>query len=201
MNKKTNKLFIVVVCVLSTIILINISFIIKGKLMPEKVPELLGYKPMIIISESMSPKFSKGDLVIVKETNLEELQQGEIISYRTEDNAIVTHRIEKIINENGNIYIQTKGDKNQSKDPIVITKANYEGKYLFHIPQIGNFYLYISTTSGMIAFSIITFLFGVIIILISEKYAKKKIIKNNTKLINKDEYEEFLKFRENSKNS
>ena len=49
------------------LLLLYAYILIKSHLFPEKVPDVFGYKPLIVLSGSMEPSINKGDLVFVKE--------------------------------------------------------------------------------------------------------------------------------------
>lgn len=86
----------------SIIILIFSSIIIIKKcLYPDRVPDVFGIKPFIVLTGSMSPLIDSGDLVIVNNVEIEELKEGDIIAFRctTEENAVILHRILKITKE------------------------------------------------------------------------------------------------------
>ena len=88
------------------------------------------YESIAIISNSMSPTFTRGDLVIYeKEASI---TNQDIIIYQSDDKIIV-HRI---INQNNNYYI-TKGDANNSPDSSKVSKEDIKGVYKFHLKYLG----------------------------------------------------------------
>ena len=130
------------VIIITTYILIillltyNISLIIQAVVNPSKTPSFFGIKTYSIISGSMEPTIHTGDIVIAKETNKENLQIGDIISFRL-GQSVVTHRIIGIEEtENGEVYT-TKGDKNNTEDKVEIKIDLIEGKVIGRIPFMG----------------------------------------------------------------
>ena len=88
------------------------------------------YESIAIISNSMSPTFTRGDLVIYeKEASI---TNQDIIIYQSDDKIIV-HRI---ISQNNNYYI-TKGDANNSPDSSKVSKEDIKGVYKFHLKYLG----------------------------------------------------------------
>ena len=67
------------------------------------------YKPICILSNSMSPRFNRADVVIYKKVDKEQdkIKIGSIIVY-TIDNQNIVHRVNNIIEKDGNIYYITK---------------------------------------------------------------------------------------------
>ncbi len=90
---------------------------------------LFNYKPIAILSNSMNPTFSKGDVVIYKEK--ENILPGDIIVFKY-NNQIIVHRVVSI-----NEYYITKGDANNTIDYIKIKKEDIKGVYQFHIKYLG----------------------------------------------------------------
>ena len=77
------------------LIIINICIITKAIKYPSKIPDFMGYKPMIVMSNSMESAIDVGDVVIVKEVDTSTLKRGDIVAYRIDD-VCITHRIAKV---------------------------------------------------------------------------------------------------------
>lgn len=99
---------------------------------------LFPYKPVVVMSNSMKPTFSRGDIVIIKKIEAEEiydLKEGDIIEYITESSSIV-HRIYKIDDKKEGLFT-TKGDNNTSIDTNKVTKEQIQGIVKNTIPYLG----------------------------------------------------------------
>ena len=97
------------------------------------------YEPIAILSNSMYPTFSRGDVVIFKKLNdskLKEIQKNTTIIYSIDDQNIA-HRIVKVIHQNETTSYQTKGDNNNSPDIDLVQIEQIKGIYTFHIKYIG----------------------------------------------------------------
>ena len=113
----------------------------------------LGIVPYVVLSGSMDDTFRIGDLIIIKEIKSEFLEVGDIISFRTKDNYITTHRIHEISkNSDNEIVFITKGDNNNRIDKDIVSSNMVEGKYVFRIAALGNFILFIQKPLGFILF-------------------------------------------------
>ena len=100
---------------------------------------LFKYEPLAILSNSMSPIFSRGDLIILKKfdkTELKEIKRGAIIVYKIHDN-FVAHRIIDIRQNENNILITTKGDQNNTTDSYKVSLNDIVGIYKFPIKFLG----------------------------------------------------------------
>ena len=96
------------------------------------------YHAIAVASGSMNPVILKGDVVIVKKVddNLGSLEVGDVIAFQYND-AIVVHRITKIIKDRGQYYFYTKGDANKSSDNFVVEEHMIKGIVKYKIPFIG----------------------------------------------------------------
>lgn len=118
------------------IIIYNIGLIYISIANQNEIPEFLKVKTFIIVSGSMEPELSEGDIIIVKKCEENDLKENDIISYRTGQSEI-THRIVQIeTTEKGKRYI-TKGDNNIIVDNEPVKYENIEGKYIGKISYLG----------------------------------------------------------------
>lgn len=166
---------LIIICIPLLIVFLTIA--VKANINHDKLPDFMGYKPLICASNSMSNIFEVGDLTITKEVEENELQKGDIITFwNTEQDTVITHRIEEITtNEEGKKVYVTKGDMNNEIDEEVVEYNQVEGEYIGHIKYIGNLILWIQKPTGLI----IAFLIPVLICAIVYRHnLKRKEIKS-----------------------
>ncbi len=97
------------------------------------------YEPICILSNSMTPTYKRGDVVIFKKMNnyeLNNISQNSIIVY-TKDDINIAHRVVNIIKTDGSVLYQTKGDRNNTSDIDLVQIEQIKGIYVFHIKYIG----------------------------------------------------------------
>ncbi len=88
-----------------------------------KIPSLFGYSVVRIVTPSMDPKIPVGSFILIKKASPEEIQEGDIITFYTDDpNPVVagktiTHRVLSVSCEDGKYVFTTKGD-NQTTNPV-----------------------------------------------------------------------------------
>ena len=115
------------------------------------LPSLFGFDRYVINGGSMEPTIPKGSVVYSKPVAAEELEVGDIITYRPPASSgvdeLVTHRIvEKTArtNVNGKVedVFRTQGDANDSPDPWRFSLDDGEGALeKAHLPYLGWIYL------------------------------------------------------------
>ena len=97
---------------------------------------LFKYEPIVILSNSMNPAFSRGDVVIYKKVDVRKINVNDIIIYSIAEQNIA-HRVINITEEDGTLYFQTKGDNNNAPDMLRITENNIKGVYALHVKYAG----------------------------------------------------------------
>lgn len=178
------------IAILSIVLIVNVYIMIQAKTNPKSVPSLFGYKPFIVLSGSMETEIFVGDLVIVKEVDSSSLKENDIIAFRDSENLVTTHRIVNIINSDGEVCFETKGDNNNTKDKGIVCSSSVEGKYQSRIPKIGNAILFIQEPLGFTVMMLSIFIVCIFIYI----FSSKKIDKDELK-----EFEEFKKAKQQGK--
>ena len=97
------------------------------------------YEPIAIISNSMHPVFNRGDVVVLRKVDKNELKKIDkytIIVYSIDSQQIVHRVIDKKV-ENGKLVFQTMGDANNAPDSRLVNEEQVIGVYQFSIKYIG----------------------------------------------------------------
>lgn len=118
-----------VLIILAVMIGVNVFALNAAKLTGNAVPMPFGYGASAVLSGSMEPAISVGDLLLIREeTNY---KVGDIVVYQSGTTPIV-HRIVSISDET----VTTRGDANNANDaPFPITAI--KGKVIAVIPVAG----------------------------------------------------------------
>ena len=133
-----NWFFIVACVILVPILIMNLYIMIQSKVNTDKVPNVFGYKPFIVLSNSMEAEIHKGDLVLTKMVNPKKLKKNDVIAFRDAENTVTTHRIIDIVEKEGEKYFITKGDNNNTQDKNLVEFADVEGIYIARFPSLGS---------------------------------------------------------------
>ena len=77
------------------------------------------YRPVTVLSDSMRPAFSRGDLVISTPRPLKSVHVGQVVSFEIPvgDHRVETHRIIEILGGGSEPVVRTRGDANDGPDP------------------------------------------------------------------------------------
>ena len=112
-----------------------IYFVATAKGDIEKVPSVLGYKPLTILSNSMQPAFNAGDVILINVNS--EPTINDVITFKHPDGMLVTHRLIESTVENGETFYIAKGDNNNVKDDVLIPRQDILGVQKVIVPGAG----------------------------------------------------------------
>lgn len=128
----------------------------------QNVSRILGYTPLVVQSDSMSPTFEKDDMIFIRKCDPADLKEGDIICFHTLiDNqyALNTHRIEKVEESMGDARsYTTRGDNNQAADQHIISDGDIVGIYVGHLPKLGKVMNFLSGSVGFLVVIVIPML-------------------------------------------
>ncbi len=189
------RIFKIIFITIAIIILFVAALIMyKANSDPDKVPDVFGYKPMIVLSGSMETSIHTGDLVFVKMVDTTTLKKGDVIAFRNESDTVTTHRIVDVVFEDGKQYFKTKGDANNAEDVNLVAMEDIEGIYVARIPKAGNFLMFMQKPIGLFIVLLVILVIGLLWLYIISRKDDKKYRKEEEK--DRLEFEEFKRQRE-----
>ncbi len=101
-------------------------------------PSLGGYRTYVIYGSSMEPTIKLGSLIVAKSVSVDDLEVGDIITFRSRGNeTTITHRITGIRHEGGQHYFTTRGDASNGVDPLEIQLQDGVRRVAYHLPYLG----------------------------------------------------------------
>jgi len=140
MPKNVKKIWDTATTVLVVLVVIFAIFLMGSRLM--------GLQVFNVISGSMEPTYSVGDLIYVKEVDPDSVKVGDPITFvLNEDLVVATHRVVSVDSENR--QFTTKGDANSTEDAAPVHFNNLIGVPVFSIPLLGYVSAYIQSPPGM----------------------------------------------------
>lgn len=134
------RLVLLVIC--GAVLGVNVYLANAKSLVGNQMPMPFGYGASVVLSGSMEPEFSKGDLIIVGEAD--SYQERDIVVFQ-DGASLVVHRIIEIDGEK----IITQGDANNVPDEPIESSV-IKGKVLFHIDKLGTIVSFFKTPVGTV---------------------------------------------------
>lgn len=115
------------------------------------LPGIFGWHMYHVISGSMEPALKVGSLIYIHEDLPEDVKEDDIIAFysSSEEGSIITHRVVKNNVVSGNF--RTKGDANDSEDPMPVDYDFYIGRVKFSLPYMGELLMIMTSLHGKIA--------------------------------------------------
>ena len=140
MPKKVKKIWDTVTTVLVVLVVVFAVFLMGSR--------LVGLQVFHVVSPSMEPTYSEGDLLYVKTVDPDSVKVGDPITFvLNEDLVVATHRVVAIDSENR--QFTTNGDANETEDAAPVHFNNLIGVPVFSIPLLGYVSAYIQSPPGM----------------------------------------------------
>lgn len=148
------------------------------------------YRMFTVISGSMEPKYSIGDVLISKEVDASKIKVGDTISYLGEKGSfngkVITHQVTSIKqDENGKYIFRARGLANLVEDPTIYEEQLY-GKVIYKVFLLSFVYKIVGTKAGFFLFIIIPIAVIIGAEIISTMLEREKRRRNNYKA-NKEE--------------
>ncbi len=133
LNNKFIKTSFMLIKIITTLFVILVVSVIFVQRISNNKAKLGGYSIFTVVSESMSPVYEIGDMIIAKTVKEDEIKVHDDIVYHGErgtfKDRVVTHRVIQIETKDGVIF-HTRGIANSENDPSIKYNQIY-GKVLF----------------------------------------------------------------------
>lgn len=142
--KKIGRLFQgLLLLALVAVLGINGILLVKRLAFHEPLPSVFGYSVVSVLSGSMEPEFSPGDMLVIRRQ--QEYQVGNVVTYEHQG-SFITHRI---VEADGDRWL-TKGDANNAVDERPVAETEIYGEVCVVLPGLGNVALFLKTPLGML---------------------------------------------------
>lgn len=129
--------------ILGLLVMVNLWLMAQRFLLHEAMPSFLGYTPVYVLSGSMEPAFSAGDMILI--TKQPEYETGDVVTCQMGDQT-VTHRIIGI--EDGQFRLQ--GDANNVPDESLVSPDRILGRQVAVVPYAGRLAAFLKTPVGIV---------------------------------------------------
>lgn len=117
------------------------------------VPSVVGAEhSFVVLSGSMEPAMSPGDVVIVDGVDPANVEEGDVITFATAENQPpTTHRVIDTVETEYGQGFQTKGDANEDPDQSLVRPQQIVGEVELVIPYVGHVVNFVNTPVGFAA--------------------------------------------------
>jgi signal peptidase I len=111
-----------------------------------------GRQSYIVRGGSMEPTIPLGAVIAVRPVSADSVAVGDVVTLRTLDGVIVTHRVTAVIKaSDGSILLATKGDANAFADTPEWPAQALVGRVDLWIPYAGYLMAFVATLPGLLA--------------------------------------------------
>lgn len=117
---------------LLALVVLGLAGIILGKAVP-----FVGYPVLVIVGGSMEPAIHLGAAAILERVDADQIAVGDVVSFKTGQQTTFTHRVTRIAQRDDGIYFETKGDANETIDPVLSPSWSMLGRVSSSIPYAG----------------------------------------------------------------
>lgn len=129
-NKSIIKIIMNIIRIIIFILLAAFILVVCLQRFSDNKISFFNYRMFTVVSQSMTPKYDIGDVLISKEVSPSKIEEGDVISYLGSygdfANKVITHRVVGIQkNAEGKYFFRAKGDANIVEDPIVPEESLY----------------------------------------------------------------------------
>ena len=151
---KASLIFILIQVVLMSLIVVASQ--IKAF---DNLPPIGGKEPLVVLSGSMEPALKVGSVVVIGRVDTSQIKEGDIITFNTPvdfnqpqpaGQTLTTHRVNRIIDNNGIRGFETKGDANNDVDAHIVSENDVLGKASFSVPYLGYASHYLRGKPGLV---------------------------------------------------
>ena len=119
------------------------------------LPQIFGYIPLAMPTDSMKGTFDKGDLIITKRAKKKDLTEKSIVAYfKKDEGSEIIAEINRItdINDNGEYVVRGDNSSEETTLDFSDVKAKANG---FYVPKLGYIVAFMQSKEGFLAFIII----------------------------------------------
>ncbi len=102
-------------------------------------PQVSGVRLATVLSDSMTPSLSTGDMMVVWSVDPRQIEEGDVILFHppADSGTTIAHRVVEVVAGDGSPSFVTKGDANLVEDRGVVPPSRVLGKMQFRVPLLG----------------------------------------------------------------
>jgi signal peptidase I len=130
---------------------IGLVLVALGTVALARLPPMLGHPVYVVAGPSMAPAIDVGSAVVLESVRPDDLAVGDVVSLRSgPERAVFTHRVTRVAERDGEVWIETRGDANANPDPSLTPGSAVIGRMAVAIPLAGYLIALLSTPAGVV---------------------------------------------------
>ena len=100
---------------------------------------LLGYRALVVRSDSMAPALKTGDVILTRLQRPSAVEPGDVVTFAdpSRSNRLITHRVIERTREGGEMSFVTQGDANTGEERWSIPTDGKVGSMVYRLPRLG----------------------------------------------------------------
>ena len=120
-------------------VLFAVVGVVVGLALLVTAPRLLGVTPFTILSGSMQPAYSVGDVVLDERIAPTAARPGDVVTFTdpSRQGATVTHRVERLTRNGSQVQFITRGDANNASETWAVAAGGTIGRVRVRVPKVG----------------------------------------------------------------
>jgi signal peptidase I len=124
-----------------------------GLLAAVGVPPLAGFRSLTVMSGSMEPAVTTGDVVVNEMIRPLAARPGDVVSFRDPDGGhrMITHRLRRIQAVGTTVELETKGDANNAVERWAMPAGGRIGRVIYRVPKLGYLLIWAGSPYGRLA--------------------------------------------------
>jgi signal peptidase len=109
-------------------------------------PIALGWRPLAVLSGSMTPSLRTGDEIVVRPVAPLALRVGDVVTFSDPSRgyALVTHRVRDVRVAGTTVHVVTRGDANDGSERWTVAAGGRVGRVAYRVPKLG----YVTVAAG-----------------------------------------------------
>ena len=129
--------------------------------------QLHRYQFMTVLSGSMVPTLEVGDLVVAQVVTPDQLEAGELATFREPENGrLITHRVQSVIWHGELADVVTRGDANEVGENWSVSATDQVGQVVVRVPRAGYVVGVLATPAGQLGLAGLAVVLGLWILVV-----------------------------------
>lgn len=116
------------------------------------VPLAFGARPFTVLTSSMEPAISAGDVVVEERISPLDAGIGDVVTFKdhADQDRLITHRVQAVRRDGPFLWFVTRGDANNASERWRISAGGDLGRVLYRVPLVGHVAAFAGTWAGLL---------------------------------------------------